>query len=66
MPNFAEEPKCCCLVKAALLPGALKTDVAGENPFELLDLPLILKYYLFLDSVDLLRISFRTITDILF
>jgi len=40
--------------------------VADGNRFQQPNRTIILNYYLVLDSVDLLRIIFRTITDILF
>ena len=52
--NCAGSQKCCCQCVSAL--------VTPENAP---DRTIILIYYLVLDSVDLLRIVFRTITDVL-
>ena len=46
--------------------GHCKRTFAGEKAISVAGQALILKYYLILDFVDLLRISFRTITDLLF
>jgi hypothetical protein len=60
--DFDSEPN----AYSGVVPGDARADVCWGKPQLLSEPALILKYYLILDSVDLLRISFRTITDILF